>query len=357
MNSTLSCASFLFAHDGKKKSLPETSLSSSKWSLKMPGSLGLSTTLAHRKRRFRDISEANDGPATPPASENDSVGLQPSTPKKTAVARKNGQDNMTYIVGLDFGTTMTSISYYRFKSGRRPAKVPPGKIKDITDWPSAGRDQQRGEVPSESLYLEGSYYWGYEARQKLEQFNYSGGESGLASRLIRFTKLLLTDAELSEDDETDDQLREVRETLSHLGITVHDAVRDYLVEVFRCAKKYLIDEVNFTESSEVELSLSVPAGWSIEASWSLQQIVREAATETAFGQVSSFFIINEPEAASAFALDLTVGGTNVSVCDISFASVTTSRLIFPNIQRRETFMVCDAGGGTVVSMWERTATR
>lgn len=239
---------------------------------------------------------------------------------KTPIPRKNGKDNLTYIVGLDFGTTMTSVSYYRFKSGRRPAKVPQSKIKDITDWPFAGRDQQRGEVPSESLYLEGSYYWGYQARQKLEQFHYSGGASDLANGLIKFTKLLLADADLREEDETDDQLRGVRETLRHLGKTVHDAVKDYLVEVFRFAKDYLTDEVNFTESSEVELSLSVPAGWSIEASWSLQQIVREAATETTFGQVSSFFIINEPEAASAFALDLVVGGTNVSVSDI-FASV------------------------------------
>ncbi|GFF25052.1 hypothetical protein IFM61606_09330 [Aspergillus udagawae] len=293
----------------------------------MPGRSNLSTTLAHRKRRIQDISEANDALFTPSVSDSDSVGLRPTTPMETPILRKNGQDNMTYIVGLDFGTTMTSISYYRFKSGRRPAKVPQSKIKDITDWPSAGRDQQRGEVPSESLYLDGSYYWGYQARQKLEQFHYSGGTSGLAGRLIRFTKLLLTDPELSEEDETDNQLREVRETLRHLGKTVHDAVKDYLVEVFRFAKDYLTDEVNFTESSEVELSLSVPAGWPIEASWSLQQIVREAASETAFGQVSSFFIINEPEAASAFALDHVVGGTNVS--------------------RRETFMVCDAGGGTV----------
>ncbi|CRG87920.1 Replication polyprotein [Talaromyces islandicus] len=300
------------------------SLNPSKRTLKMPGTTGLSTTLAHRKRRYQDISDTNNAAVTPSVSDSDSVGRRPS---KQATPRKKGQDNMTYIVGLDFGTTMTSISYYSFKSGKRPAKVPQSKIKDITHWPLSGRDQRRGEVPSESVYLAGKYYWGYQARKQLEQFRYGGGTSGLANRLIRFTKLLLTDPELSEEDETDDQLREVRQTLRHLGKTVYDVVQDYLVEVFRWAKKYLTDEVNFTESSEVELSLSVPAGWSIEASWSLQQIVREATTKTTFGQPSSFFIINEPEAASAFLLDHVVVGTNVS--------------------RGETFMVCDAGGGTV----------
>ncbi|KXG51273.1 uncharacterized protein PGRI_095340 [Penicillium griseofulvum] len=277
----------------------------------MLGNSRLSTALAHRKRVFQEISDANEAPVTPSVSDSDSIGIRPATPTRKPNRRKNGHDNMAYIVGLDFGTTMTSVSYCRFNSDKRPAKVPREKIKDITDWPSAGRDQQRGEVPSESLYLDDKFYWGYQARQKLEQFHYSGGVSDKTGRLIRFTKLLLAEPESKEEDGAGCQLREVRDTLSHLGKTVLDAVEDYLVEVFRFAKDFLKDQVNFTESSEVELSLSVPAGWPIEASWSLQHIVREAATVVNFGQVSSLFIINEPEAASAFALDI-VGGTNVS---------------------------------------------
>ncbi|KAJ5748239.1 uncharacterized protein N7511_009935 [Penicillium nucicola] len=306
----------------------------------------LSTTLTHRKRTFQEISDAHGAPVTPSVSDSDSIGVQTATPTRKQNCRKNGHDNMAYIVGLDFGTTMTSISYCRFKSDKRPAKVPRDKIKDITDWPSAGRDQQRGEVPSESLYLGDEYYWGYQARQKLEEFHYSGGVSDTAGRLIRFTKLLLAEPDLMEKDEADSQLRDVRETLRHLGKTVPDAVRDYLIELFRFAKDYLKDQVNFTESNEVELSLSVPAGWPIEASWSLQHIVREVATEVSFGQISSLFIINEPEAASAFAFD-TVGGTNISVRDISTAVNLGNGLTGSSVKRGGTFMVCDAGGGTV----------
>jgi hypothetical protein len=36
--------------------------------------------------------------------------------------------------------------------------------------------------------------------------------------------------------------------------------------------------------------------------------------------------------------------------------ISERRLSFPSMQTKETFMVCDAGGGTVVSTLERTAT-
>ncbi|KAJ5709839.1 hypothetical protein N7493_009431 [Penicillium malachiteum] len=286
-----------------------------------------SHNLTHRKRRIQEISETNEAPVTPSGSDSEFNSPRPAKQIETSTPKKNGLNKKTFIVGLDFGTTMTSISYCYFKSSKRPARLIREKIKDITDWPSAGRDQQRGEVPSESLYLNNEYYWGYQAREKLQQFHYSGAESDETARLIRFTKLLFSNPDLKPEDERDSQLREIRKTLLALGKTVFDAVKDYLVRVFEFAKGYLKDQVKFTESCEVELCLSVPAAWPIEASWSLQQIVREIAVEVRFGQVSSLFIINEPEAASAFALDLMVGDTNVS--------------------QHETFMVCDAGGGTV----------
>lgn len=247
--------------------------------VEMTERLRASHTLTHRKRRFQEISDTNEPSVTSSVSDSESNGLRPATPIETSTPKKNRLSNRTFIVGLDFGTTMTSISYYHFKSGKRPAKLARDKIKDITDWPSAGRDQQRGEVPSESLYLNDEYYWGYQAREKLEQFNYSGGESDETVRLIRFTKLLFSNPELNEEDEKDSQLREVRQTLRHLGKTVADAVKDYLVQVFGFAKTYLKDQVKFTESSEVELCLSVPAGWPIEASWSLQPMTRSLEDE------------------------------------------------------------------------------
>ena len=284
----------------------------------MPGSSRWATTLTRRKRPYQDIADTNESPVTPSASDSELLSVQPARSAETPTSNGSGPKKMAYIVGLDFGTTMTSVSYCRFKSGTGPPRVTHGQIKDITHWPGAGRDQQRGEVPSESLYLNGVYYWGYEASQALEQFHCSGGISDATGRLIRFTKLLLSDADKTEEDDKDSRFRDVRETLSHLGKTVHDAVKDYLVEVFRYTKKYLEDQAKFTESSEVEISLSFPAGWSIEASWSFQRLVGEAAASVAFGQISGLFIVNEPEAASAFALKDMVGDAHVSVSNIPF---------------------------------------
>jgi hypothetical protein len=133
----------------------------------------------------------------------------------------------TFVIGLDFGTTMTSVSYYKFNSQDRPATVARNAIKSITNWPHSGRDQSKGEVPSEGLYLEGEYFWGYEARPKLKHAQCSGESLNASNRLIRFAKLILEKPGLELDDT--DAIREMKETIRNLGKSVKDVITDYLV--------------------------------------------------------------------------------------------------------------------------------
>ncbi|KAJ5491999.1 hypothetical protein LT330_009208 [Penicillium expansum] len=289
----------------------------------------LSQDIAYRKRQARQINATNGGPVALTTSGYDTVSSRPSIPAKTASANDKNGPGPKFIIGLDFGTTMTSVSYYKLKSGKRPVNVGRNAIKSVTHWPGSGRDQSRGEVPSEMIYLgSNEYYWGYEARRHLKHAHSTGASLDDSSRLIRLTKLILEDP--GPNSKENDALSEVKKTLRYLGKSVKDVITDYLVEVFCYTKKHLKDHETFRETSPVEFSLATPAGWAMRTSWSMQEIVREAAVKASLCQPSEpldLFIINEPEAAAAFALDVMVG---------------TKRL-----QKGETFLVCDAGGGTV----------
>ncbi|KAF7515242.1 hypothetical protein PCG10_003550 [Penicillium crustosum] len=289
----------------------------------------LSQDIAHRKRQARQINDTNEGLVAPTTSGRDMVSPRSSIPTKTASAGDKMSPGPRFIIGLDFGTTMTSVSYYKLKSGKRPLNVGRNAIKSITHWPGSGRDQSRGEVPSEIFYLgSNEYHWGYEARRHLKHAHSTGASLNASNRLIRLTKLILENP--GPDLGRNDALGEVKETLRHLGKTVEDVITDYLFEVFCYTKEHLKDHETFRETSPVEFSLATPAGWAMRTSWSMQEIVRAAAVRASLCQPSEaldLFIINEPEAAAAFALDVMIG---------------TKRL-----QKGETFLVCDAGGGTV----------
>ncbi|KAJ5199425.1 hypothetical protein N7491_000016 [Penicillium cf. griseofulvum] len=289
----------------------------------------ISQDIAHRKRQARKINDTDTGSVTLATSRRDTVSPRSSITAKTASANDKNGPGPKFIIGLDFGTTMTSVSYYKLKSGKRPVNVGRNAIKSVTHWPGSGRDQSRGEVPTEIFYLgSNGYHWGYEARRHLKHLHSTGVSLNASNRLIRLTKLILENPSL--DSTNNDALSEVIETLGHLGKTVKDVITDYLFEVFCYTKKHLKEHENFRETSLVEFSLATPAGWPMRTSWSMQEIVREAAVRASLCRPSEaldLFIINEPEAAAAFALDVMIG---------------TKRL-----QKGETFLVCDAGGGTV----------
>ncbi|KAF3384715.1 hypothetical protein F1880_001924 [Penicillium rolfsii] len=308
----------------------------------MPQTRNLSKPLAYRKRRFEDIGGEDEDRAISVRSngnegEHQSTIPLPITPSK----RKGTKSKPTFLVGIDFGTTMTSVSYYKFKHGRRPG-VQNAKqaIKSIISWPGAASSQNRGEVPSESLYMDGKYYWGYVAQQKAQEV-LSNEVVNASNKPIRFTKLFLEDSLSRADLESPSSsgspplasasraapYKELKETLEALEKDVRDVIRDYFIEVLGHSMAQLMKYEGFESTSEVELALSVPAGWPLKASWALQDILKQAVEMVGFGQGFDLFLVNEPEAASAFVLDVLVSQKMLAT--------------------HETFLVCDAGGGTV----------
>ncbi|KAJ5645635.1 hypothetical protein N7507_011646 [Penicillium longicatenatum] len=297
-----------------------------------------------RKRRYEDITDGDDERATPSGSNNDTIGEQSiSSPRSNVPNGEPQKPKPIFLVGIDFGTTMTSVSYYKFKLGKRPTtKISKEAIKSVIAWPNAASSQNRGEVPSESLYVNDEYYWGYGAQQKSQEV-LSSDDLNDANRPIKFTKLFLEDSLTDKNHQggssipcgPSDRSRangvapygELSKTLEALNKSVKDVIRDYLVEILKHTKAHLAEYESFKGTSKVEFALSIPAGWPLKVSWALQEILKQAVEAVKFGHGFDLFLVNEPEAASAFALDMLVG----------------AKMLVTG----ETFLVCDAGGGTV----------
>ncbi|KAJ5088399.1 hypothetical protein N7456_012015 [Penicillium angulare] len=291
----------------------------------MPQTRNLSRPLALRKRRLEENPDEHEDHTTSMISNENGGDQSNVSPATTPSKKKAIKANYTFLIGIDFGTTMTSVSYYKPKKGKRSAVgASKAAIKPIINWPGAASGQNRGEVPSESLYANGEYYWGYGAQRKAQAL-LSEEVVDAARKPIKFAKLFLENCLTNPDlqnrrDEhslgfSPDSLppnpppraapyEGLRETLEVLGKDVRDVIRDYLIEVLGHSMTYLTNYESFKRTDDVEWSLSVPAGWPLKASWALQDILKQAVETVGFGQGLDLFLVNEPEAASAFAFEM-----------------------------------------------------
>ncbi|KAH6723782.1 hypothetical protein BKA61DRAFT_626706 [Leptodontidium sp. MPI-SDFR-AT-0119] len=292
-----------------------------------------------------------------------------------------------FVIGLDYGTTFTSISYYSYPESEDNPRALPSDVKSIINWPGDGMSGMRRQIPTESWYSAvpkirvsppdqfelgesddedddmgiGSaakhgtlgrhpssdgfeqdgdesekYLWGYEVPYQRYRANTDRAET----RRIERPKLMLV-----HDSHTKDDRERLRPKLEHLierGLIrkygkrriptsrdVQDAISDFLVEVFLHTKKQLIENEGLTEASKVSFVLAVPVIWSPTSSRILQYAVEAAIRTTGFGtlghgSVDNLFIITEPEAAATYLL----GSSHDMIAG-------------------ETFVVLDCGGGTV----------
>ena len=281
------------------------------------------------------------------------------TVREASGSEPDTERSFKFIVALDFGTTNTSVSYVKFDPQKDPSSVQSNNIRSIRAWPDAASHQDatsdyNANVPSESWYLDGEYIWGYSVRERMGKQLAQDFEP--SQDVIKFSKLLLND-KLNQDKKS---LISLRKLLKRLKKSVHEIITDYLTQIFRHTKKELIEEENFNDTCAVELVLCLPAGWDFAAQRDIQRIMEDVAKAVDFGwRDFEPFIIHEPEAVAAFLLESmdpydALKGENFTppkVQIIVFCSVSLSSTIVTNLvckQKGQTFIVCDAGGGTVV---------
>jgi len=244
------------------------------------------------------------------------------------------------LVGIDYGTTFSGLQPFQAGENKLTSKgisfvlTNAADFKDIKPWhvwpggPSANSEYLQ-KAPSRIAYAAENddlthNVWGYEV------------EPGLLS--CSWTKLLLDKSAPATEYDDPDLMMAAADGLMRLppGKTAKDVVTDYLRGMYKMFWRALKD-TGLLGDGELELPMpvefwiTVPATWSEEAKWA----TRSAAIAAGFGSRpgDEINLIPEPEAAAHLAFkdslhhvdDLVKAGTGV--------------------------LVCDCGGGTVVSLY------
>ncbi|KAK6339713.1 hypothetical protein TWF718_009106 [Orbilia javanica] len=237
-------------------------------------------------------------------------GVLPSTP--------DAEERPRLIVGIDFGTTYSGVSFAYIKSGKNPEDV---EIRQIHNWPRSGNQGFHGrKVPSEiglSRHNGGPVEdWGFQIPDDCDIF--------------RWMKILLEPSGVSQSYLESPSVQETMLLLGRHGLTPVELVSRYLKLIWECAIKEIISQKTkpLFDNSEKTVVLSVPGGWSEQAT----QNTYDAAVAAFQGQgidcKRNLKLINEPAAAAIYVLN------------------KEKKEQLGLINKDDCIIVCDAGGGT-----------
>jgi hypothetical protein len=263
-----------------------------------------------------------------------------------------------FIVGVDFGTTFSSVSVLcRYQD---EMDISPDMITNISNYPDAPSTyaDSPNEVPTESWYPKrafrrngvnketqqdkseevsdneidaglvdagpadifddgyagpmdedssedelGSYSWGYQVAEKLKGLESSRDRS----RWIHRSKLLLDGSDLISQirAELGQKVKYLRRRKVIAGEI--DLITDFLEGLFRHTRHEMQRQHQYDKYCPVEFVLCVPAAWTPRACRRMQTTMTVALRRTGFIEdkshdVDNLFIVSEPEAAAAFVL-------------------------------------------------------
>ncbi|KAG8530515.1 uncharacterized protein KY384_005018 [Bacidia gigantensis] len=207
-----------------------------------------------------------------------------------------GIHSFEIIVGIDFGTTHSGVSW----AANGASKT----IRLINTWPDPqAQNASKEKVPSSISYQNGvPKNWGYVV--------------GLNDESFRWVKILL-----EENHKYATTVAPVNTLLRKVEKTAQDVVSDYLKLIW----DYTIDDIKKfhpEDTFDLRVILTVPAIWSAAAK---DKTLRAAKSAGIPGRIK---LVTEPEAAALATLKEKADENQLKVGDA--------------------FVVCDAGGGTVV---------
>ncbi|KFX96515.1 hypothetical protein O988_05263 [Pseudogymnoascus sp. VKM F-3808] len=207
--------------------------------------------------------------------------------------------DQTIIIGIDFGTTFSGVAW--------TTEGCPDDLEVISSWPGS-QNRTSEKVPS---------VMAYETRKEKSAFRW-GFQVSPFTESIRGLKLLLDESQQSRYGPS---VRS-KEILTMLEKDPVSVASDYLRELLAVVKGTQTRRLGetYVRSAKFRIVLTVPAVWSDKAKDATLR-----AAEDGLGD-HQLIMISEPEAAALHTL----------------------RAIQPNtITNGDTFVVCDAGGGTV----------
>lgn len=189
-----------------------------------------------------------------------------------------------------------------------------GQINVITSWPGTGREE--GKVPTELFYEDGEIMWGYDVPPDSDPIRW-------------FKLLLLKDEDLAPKIKGSEYILRGRKMLRETGKTVVDLVADYLrslwehvlYEITKARGVSVIDALRF------HVVITLPAIWKGYARKSMVDAAKKAGIlDARDAGATTLDFVPEPEAAALCTL-----------CEPG-----------RRVNRGDVYIICDAGGGTVV---------
>ncbi|KAG9649800.1 hypothetical protein KCU95_g15447, partial [Aureobasidium melanogenum] len=207
------------------------------------------------------------------------------------------------VIGIDFGTTHSGVSWaVKTKEG-------PPHIRVINDWPNPkAQNATSDKVPTTISYLDRRpHRWGYQVGPQEQTFKW-------------FKILLQTNHEY---ESRIGHVKSASKFLEATGKTPEKMVGDYLNFLWTYTKEDISRHQgdNWEEIYSTHVVVTVPAIWNETAK---ERTLRAAKTAGIPGTIS---LVYEPEAAAL--------------------AVLHAKASEESIQTGDTFVVCDAGGGTV----------
>lgn len=225
-------------------------------------------------------------------------------------AGADGDDDELLVIGIDFGTTSSGAGW------ATAADITSDQINILTSWPGSGREE--GKAPTELFYERGKTTWGFAVGNDCDPVRW-------------FKLLLLEEADLAPNLRSAEFLLRARQHLRDEGKTAVELVADYL----RALWAHILASITkargeiVVDISRFHVVITVPAIWKPYA----RQAMRDAAEKagilkkrTVAGATSLSFVA-EPEAAALSTLS------------------ESGR--YP--KKDDVYLICDGGGGTVVS--------
>ncbi|TGO89200.1 hypothetical protein BPOR_0120g00080 [Botrytis porri] len=284
-------------------------------------------------------------------TEDNMTAINGGSPMEIDSRNENEVDRL--IISTDFGTTFSCVAF-------ASSKDEIGIVRGYATDPMSIQKKPRFDVPTESWYptkakLEelaiennadndepmlkfdddddsdddgfndaGStpkiMYWGYEVQGKLSEPDLDKKQYTCVMR----SKLLLDTS--YETEKIREELKPVLKSLKARKYIKanEDVIVQYLEQLFLHAKKYLHENRRLKDTTIVEHVLCVPVIWSPSACRKMQSAMEVAIQRSDLGSINNLFLVSEPEAAAAYVLEYS-----------------------NSISPEETFILLDAGGGTV----------
>ncbi|OAL26889.1 hypothetical protein AYO20_09922 [Fonsecaea nubica] len=225
-----------------------------------------------------------------------------------------------FVVAVDFGTTYSSVTCHQRPFGDKLKDVADKqpKLFSIKNYPgaSASKMGEIFETPTEILYSEGQTFYGYDAWKKWDSNMHRQGI------LLQWFKLVLDD---SKDEQRLHEAQRVSSQLDSLGLTIGDAITDYLTFLLGHTKSELQLNNRYCDDCTVQLVLTVPNVWNARACSVMAHAMETAAKDLSFGHDSEVYLVSEADAAATYFCD--------RASDVM-------------LNLGDVFMTADLGGGT-----------